>query len=139
MSHLYEHRFQTHPTRMRAPILRKVRCPDRLSALSLELRCLSYYRRCLVKMQKRGQDHCPCCRAPVVLKADRSTWYISPYTSRPSLIILFSSANVDWAMLNFMQDWFPRESQLKLKQNELESTKEQMEELGFNDQPCRVM
>ena len=48
-------------------------------------------------------------------------------------------ANVDWAMLNFMQDWFPQESRLKLRQNEEESTKEQMEELGFNDQPCRVM
>ena len=27
--------------------------------------------RCLVKMQKRGQDQCPCCRAPSVLRADR--------------------------------------------------------------------
>ena len=42
-------------------------------------------------------------------------------------------------MLNFMQDWFPRESRLKLKQNEEEAAKEQMEELGFDNQPCRVM
>ena len=27
--------------------------------------------RCLVKMQKRGQDACPACRAPVVLKASK--------------------------------------------------------------------
>ncbi|KAL5529600.1 hypothetical protein ACEPAG_5585 [Sanghuangporus baumii] len=74
--------------------------------------------RCLVKMQKRGQDHCPCCRAPTVLKADRS--------------------NVDWAMLNFMQDWFPRETAQKLKQNEEEAAQEQLEELGIPDQGCIV-
>lgn len=27
--------------------------------------------RCLVKMQKRGQDACPACRAPVVMKANK--------------------------------------------------------------------
>ena len=59
------------------------------------------------------------CRAPTVGQATRD--------------------NVDWALINFMQDWFPQESSLKLRQNEEESTKEQMEELGFNDQPCRVM
>ncbi|KAL5489925.1 hypothetical protein ACEPAI_4757 [Sanghuangporus weigelae] len=74
--------------------------------------------RCLIKMQKRGQDHCPCCRAPTVLKADRS--------------------NVDWAMLNFMQDWFPRETAQKLKQNEKEAAQEQLEELGIPDQGCIV-
>ncbi|KAL5511264.1 hypothetical protein ACEPAH_4479 [Sanghuangporus vaninii] len=74
--------------------------------------------RCLVKMQKRGQDQCPCCRAPTVLKADRS--------------------NVDWAMLNFMQDWFPRETAQKLKQNEKEAAQEQLEELGIPDQGCIV-
>ncbi|EJD02279.1 uncharacterized protein FOMMEDRAFT_168777 [Fomitiporia mediterranea MF3/22] len=75
--------------------------------------------RCLVKMQKRGQDHCPCCRAPTVLKANRT--------------------NVDWAMLNFMQDWFPRETAKKLKQNEKEAAQEQLEELGIPDQSCVVM
>jgi len=75
--------------------------------------------RCLVKMQKRGQDHCPCCRAQSVLRANR--------------------ANVDWALLNFMQDWFPEESQEKLKRNEREAAKEELEELGFGDSRCIVM
>jgi hypothetical protein len=39
---------------------------------------------------------------------------------------------VDWALLNFMKDWFPVEAKAKLKQNEREAAKEQMEELGFN-------
>ncbi|KAF7370131.1 Transcriptional regulator of yeast-form-adherence 3 [Mycena sanguinolenta] len=62
--------------------------------------------RCLVKMQKRGNDHCPMCRAPCVLVADGS--------------------NVDWAMLNFMHDWFPEESSIKLRQNEKEATEEEL-------------
>ncbi|GLB41102.1 putative SPX domain containing protein [Lyophyllum shimeji] len=76
--------------------------------------------RCLVKMQKRGSGHCPMCRAPCVLTADRS--------------------NVDWALLNFMQDWFPIEAKEKLQQNEKEAAREELEELGVDpDQTCTVM
>ncbi|KAA1477856.1 hypothetical protein DENSPDRAFT_845061 [Dentipellis sp. KUC8613] len=74
--------------------------------------------RCLVKMQKRGKGNCPMCRAPTVLQADRS--------------------NVDWALLNFMQDWFPDESREKLKQNEREAAKEELEELGLDSQGCII-
>jgi len=70
--------------------------------------------RCLVKMQKRGQGNCPMCRSPTVLIADRS--------------------NVDWALLNFMRDWFPQESKQKLHQNEKEAAKEEIEELGLDPQ-----
>ncbi|KAJ7049489.1 SPX domain-containing protein [Mycena amicta] len=76
--------------------------------------------RCLVKMQKRGSADCPMCRSRCVLLADKS--------------------NVDWAMLNFMRDWFPEEANLKLKQNEEEATQEQLQELGLDpDQRCIVM
>ncbi|EIN05532.1 hypothetical protein PUNSTDRAFT_137637 [Punctularia strigosozonata HHB-11173 SS5] len=68
--------------------------------------------RCLVKMQKRGKGNCPMCRAPTVLDADRS--------------------NVDWALLNFMKDWFPIEAKEKLKQNEREAAQEELQELGFS-------
>lgn len=43
---------------------------------------------CLVKMQKRGQDACPSCRAPVVLRAD--------------------ATNLDAAMQDFLLRWFVR-------------------------------
>ncbi|KAG6844396.1 hypothetical protein H0H87_007208 [Tephrocybe sp. NHM501043] len=77
--------------------------------------------RCLVKMQKRGNGDCPMCRAPCVLKADRT--------------------NVDWALLNFMQDWFPIESHEKAIQNRKEAAREELEELGLDpdQQTCRVM
>ncbi|KAH7922741.1 hypothetical protein BV22DRAFT_1016708 [Leucogyrophana mollusca] len=75
--------------------------------------------RCLVKLQKRGKANCPMCRAPTVLVADRT--------------------NVDWALLNFMQDWFPVESRAKLKQNEREAAKEELEEMGIEAQSCVLM
>ncbi|KAJ6460948.1 SPX domain-containing protein [Mycena sanguinolenta] len=76
--------------------------------------------RCLVKMQKRGNDHCPMCRAPCVLVANRS--------------------NVDWALLNFMRDWFPEESNVKLRQNEKEASEEELREMGIDpDEKCIVM
>jgi len=69
--------------------------------------------RCLVKMQKRGSGDCPMCRAPTVLTADRT--------------------NLDWALLNFMKDWFPEESREKLVSNGREAAKEQAEELGMSE------
>ncbi|KAH9855529.1 SPX domain-containing protein [Lenzites betulinus] len=75
--------------------------------------------RCLVKLQKRGEEHCPICRATTVLSADRS--------------------NVDWALLNFMKDWFPMEAKKKLQQNEREAAEEEMHELGLDVRGCMVM
>lgn len=76
--------------------------------------------RCLVKLQKQGKPNCPLCRAPTVLKADRN--------------------NVDYALLNFMSDWFPVESRAKLRANELESAKEELQELGLpGTTECIVM
>lgn len=43
------------------------------------------------------------------------------------------AANVDWALLNFMKDWFPIESREKLISNEKEAAKEQAEELGISE------
>ena len=47
-------------------------------------------------------------------------------------------ANVDWALLNFMRDWFPTESKKKLEQNEKEAAKEEMEELGLQVNNCVI-
>lgn len=53
----------------------------------------------------------------------------------------YGVANVDWALLNFMKDWFPIEARQKLQQNEREATEEHMRELGYPpDGPgCVVM
>ena len=45
---------------------------------------------------------------------------------------------MDWALLNFMKDWFPVEAKKKLQQNEREAAQEQMEELGFKEQSCVI-
>jgi hypothetical protein len=48
--------------------------------------------------------------------------------------------NVDWALLNFMQDWFPIEAKEKLKTNEREASDEELRELGIDpNQSCVVM
>ncbi|KAI0746403.1 SPX domain-containing protein [Daedaleopsis nitida] len=86
----------------------------------IRLRCSHLFCvRCLVKLQKRGEEHCPMCRAPTVLSADRS--------------------NVDWALLNFMKDWFPVEARKKLQQNEREAAEEEMKELGLEYRGCILM
>ena len=93
-------------------------------------------------MQKRAQADCPLCRAPVVLSANKCEpiftfrkMQLSDGNRRPRPV-----ANVDWALLNFMQDWFPLESKEKLKSNEREAAREEMEELGLDpDKACFVM
>ena len=56
------------------------------------------------------------------------------------IVGLYGKANVDWALLNFMQDWFPVEAKEKLKANEREASEEEMRELGIGpDQSCVVM
>ncbi|EJD34798.1 hypothetical protein AURDEDRAFT_188931 [Auricularia subglabra TFB-10046 SS5] len=68
--------------------------------------------RCLVKMQKAGKGNCPLCRAPTVLRAGK--------------------ANLDAALQNLMQEWFPREVREKAKSNEREAAQEELAELGFD-------
>lgn len=48
-------------------------------------------------------------------------------------------ANVDWALVNFMQDWFPLEAREKLKENEKEASEEELREMGLDpDQACII-
>ena len=48
-------------------------------------------------------------------------------------------ANVDWALLNFMKDWFPTEARKKLHHNEREAAEEEMRELGLAVNGCFIM
>ncbi|CUA72004.1 Transcriptional regulator of yeast form adherence 3 [Candida albicans SC5314] [Rhizoctonia solani] len=74
--------------------------------------------RCLVKMQKRGQADCPLCRTPCVLVADGS--------------------NLDVAVMNFMKEWFPKETKEKSDSNDRESAEEQLIEMGYNPGACVI-
>lgn len=48
-------------------------------------------------------------------------------------------ANLDTALMHFMQDWFPKETKEKAKSNERESAEEQLAEMGINpDAPCVI-
>jgi hypothetical protein len=56
-----------------------------------------------------------------------------------NVLLTGHEANVDWALLNFMQDWFPVESRAKLKNNEREAAEEQLHELGLDAQSCIII
>jgi hypothetical protein len=47
-------------------------------------------------------------------------------------------ANVDHALVNFMLDWFPRETREKDKGNRKEAAEEELQELGL-DTRCIMM
>jgi len=76
--------------------------------------------RCLVKMQRAGKECCPLCRSPTVLRANK--------------------VNLDAALLNFMNDWFPKEVREKSRSNEQEIAIEEIEQKGYTDKgsPCTV-
>ena len=65
--------------------------------------------------------------------------YVFLYILQSCDLLTCTSANVDWAMLNFMADWFPIESKKKLRQNEREVAEEELEELGIDNPNCIVM
>ncbi|GAA6017533.1 hypothetical protein JCM11491_006857 [Sporobolomyces phaffii] len=75
--------------------------------------------RCLVKMQKRGQDNCPQCRSSVVLRAN--------------------ATNLDRELQQFLVRWFPHEVKQKERSNSKEAAKEELEEMGIADRKCLVM
>ena len=82
------------------------------------------------------------CRAPTVLSADRCRLplplFLFAKADRP-VFPFRHAANVDWALLNFMKDWFPVEARKKLQQNEREAAEEELRELGLEYRGCIVM
>ncbi|GAA5866156.1 hypothetical protein JCM8547_000616 [Rhodosporidiobolus lusitaniae] len=74
--------------------------------------------RCLVKMQKRGQDSCPQCRSQVVLRAN--------------------ATNLDHELQDFLVRWFPKEVKAKEKSNTKEAAKEELEEMGIVERKCVI-
>ncbi|CAO1629729.1 unnamed protein product [Sympodiomycopsis kandeliae] len=77
--------------------------------------------RCLVKLQKAGKKDCPLCRSKnVVESAD--------------------GRNLDEATVNMLKLWFPHEVDEKDKENESDRKKEELKELGFEEnKKCCIM
>lgn len=95
-------------------------------------------------MQKQGtaqSGRCPLCRAPSVLKATRGTPLplIRVHLIAFQAHISFAPDNLDVALMNFMQDWFPRETKAKAKENSDEVAKEMEQELGLDTVKCNIM
>ena len=95
-------------------------------------------------MQKQGKSNCPMCRSPCVHTADRCKWFstdqgITCHIFNTLTNPLALLANVDWALMNFMADWFPVESREKLLANGREASAELERELGFDKNRCLIM
>ncbi|BFZ56337.1 hypothetical protein PYCC9005_003382 [Savitreella phatthalungensis] len=76
--------------------------------------------RCLVRLQASRERHCPICRADNVHLAD--------------------STNIDYALLNFLKLYFPREAKDKQKQNEHEQLQDHIHAAGLDaDTKCVIM
>ncbi|EFE30636.1 uncharacterized protein ARB_02558 [Trichophyton benhamiae CBS 112371] len=70
-----------------------------ISFKPVRLRCSHVFCiRCLVVMQRQQQNHCPMCRAEVVMEA--------------------TSKNLDQKLLTFLQSSFPKETKTKQRENE---------------------
>ena len=89
--------------------------------------------RCLVKMQQRAQNACPACRAPVVMKANKSVYTISPVTESADEI---SADNVDKALIAYQQRWFPKEIKAKDKDAKKEIEQEVAREMQLETKCC---
>ncbi|ORY84449.1 SPX domain-domain-containing protein [Protomyces lactucae-debilis] len=68
--------------------------------------------RCLITLQLSREKHCPICRKPNVLRAD--------------------SSNIDYALLNFLKQYFPVEAKQKQKENEREQLRAEMLAAGMD-------
>lgn len=81
-------------------------------------------------MQKRGQDNCPQCRSPVVLRANASASTV--LTLKVDSLLThhrFLAENLDTAMQSYLQLWFPKEVKDKQAANKKEAAKEELEEM----------
>ncbi|KAH3682424.1 hypothetical protein WICPIJ_006610 [Wickerhamomyces pijperi] len=76
--------------------------------------------RCLIKLQRQGENKCPLCRDPHLM-------YVT-------------DQNLDTQMMVFMEENFPEEVKLKRKINDKEVTDETLKALGYNpNRPCCIM
>lgn len=75
--------------------------------------------RCLIRLQLAKENHCPICRRSNVLAAD--------------------STNIDYALLNFLKMYFPREAKAKQRANEKEQLKQSAEAAGMESGSCVIM
>lgn len=83
-------------------------------------------------MQKRGQDACPHCRKRVVLRANASK-FSAAQISQHWLLTDVVAENLDLAMAQYLQLWFPKEVKLKDNLNRLEAGREELEAMGLHE------
>ncbi|KAF7549214.1 hypothetical protein G7Z17_g6554 [Cylindrodendrum hubeiense] len=103
------------------PQLNDYLCPVcfSLAYLPIRLDCQHVFCiRCVVKIQRRKEKHCPLCRANVVMKA--------------------STENLDFELSKYMRKYFPKEAKEKQRSNDIERGIEDFGP-GYVHRECTVM
>ena len=92
--------------------------------------------RCIVKIQRRKEKHCPLCRADVVLNASagRSILHPDPHCCYAKLSI----DNLDQKLEKYLRKYFAKEVKEKQRANETERGIEDYGP-GYTHQECTVM
>ncbi|KAF5019014.1 hypothetical protein F66182_8988 [Fusarium sp. NRRL 66182] len=105
----------------KVPQLNDYLCPVCFSVayMPVRLNCQHVFCiRCIIKIQRRMERHCPLCRADVVLKA--------------------SAMNLDYELQKYMKKYFPKEVKEKERANEIERGIEDYGP-GYVHQECSIM
>ncbi|KAH7157235.1 SPX domain-containing protein [Dactylonectria macrodidyma] len=103
------------------PQLNDYLCPVcfSLAYLPIRLDCQHVFCiRCVIKIQRRREKHCPLCRADVVMKA--------------------STENLDYELTKYLKKYFPKEAKEKQRSNEIERGIEDYGP-GYVHKECIVM
>jgi len=103
------------------PQLNDYLCPVcfSLAYLPIRLDCQHVFCiRCVIKIQRRKEKHCPLCRADVVMKA--------------------STENLDYELSKYLKKYFPKETKEKQRSNEIERGIEDYGP-GYVHKECTVM
>ena len=71
----------------------------------------------MIVMQRAEQDRCPLCRDSMIMQADSGEYYSAACRVEANLMI----ANLDLALMNFLQKFFSHEVQIQTEGKRAES------------------
>jgi E3 ubiquitin-protein ligase BAH len=97
--------------------------------------------RCMIRMQRAQNKFCPLCRNDVIMHADSGEWsrfFVCGFQTLYSTLKLTLTANIDVSLMRFLQSYFPKETKVKQKENEIAIGVDLYGE-SYTDAKCVVM
>lgn len=94
--------------------------------------------RCIIKIQRRKETHCPLCRADVVMSASAGERPAALHITRTIVFANRNEDNLDHRLERYLEKYFPKEVKEKQRANEMERGIEDYGP-GYKHQDCLVM